>query len=253
MFVWWQAVTVGFACVGAFFVANRLRGNRSYTIATGFALATTWIAFVSTWTLFENAFLFEALAILPLFAVVLAGPVAASDRGREKMALIGAALLMLFVGVRAAKIARAAVTWSGRDPAPLTAFVRSHVPAGSEVIGPEQDYYFAVEESGSRYLIASQVSASDWARWMGVIDGRPAPAVKPLTADYMLWPDDPAVSVSPPVTLPCLSATPIASYEPPAPDFPALAALVTDDPRARYPRTVLYKLKWSCDGGKPAN
>ena len=245
LFVWWQAVTPGFAIVGAALVAQRLRGRASYTVAASFALATTWIALVATWTLFEDTFLFESLAILPLFSVVLAIPVVSSDRSRARMAVVGAALVCFFVGVRVAKQVRAVVTWSGRDPAPLTAFVKTHVPAGSEVLGPDEDYFFAVEESGSRYLIATQRSASDWARWMAAIDGTPAAAPNPVLADYLLWPRD-----LPPPALSCLAATARASYDPPPMDFPRLSRLVRDDPRAQYAATTLYALTPTCANGR---
>lgn len=154
MFSWWQGATPILACIGALIVAHRLRGSASYTIAATFALVTTWITFVLTWTLFENTFLFEALAILPLFAVILAVPLATTSAGRGRMAVVGLAILCFFAAVRGAKIARGVVTWSGRDPSPLTDFVRSHVPTASVVIGYDEQYFFAVEESGSRYLIA---------------------------------------------------------------------------------------------------
>jgi len=249
MFVWWQAATPAFACIGALIVAYRLRGDAPYTVAAAFALTTAWVTLIATWTVFENAFLFEALAILPLFAVVLAAPVRGSERSRELMALTGAAMLAFFVVVRVAKITRAVVTWTGRDPSLITQFVRAHVPPGSQVLGPDQDYFFAVEESGSRYLIASQVSAADWARWMPAIEGRPNPPTRPLVADYILWPDTaPDVGSSPGAPLVCLRATAIAAYRPPAYDIDALAWLARDDPRAAYAPTTLYKLTPTCGG-----
>ena len=243
MFVWWQAATPAFACVGALIVAQRLRGAASYTIAAGVAIVTTWIALVTTWTLFENAFLFETLAIVPLFAVVLAVPILTSDLGRRRMAVVGFAMFCFFVGIRGAKLVRGLVTWSGRNPAPLVEFVRAHVPPGSEVLGPEQDYFFAVEESGSRYLIASQISAADWARWMVAIDRRQAPAPQHLIADYLLWPDGGVIADVP---LTCLVAIPRATYQPPPPDIKRLAFLVEDDVRAVYAVTTLYQLTPSC-------
>ena len=243
MFVWWQVATPVFACIGALVVAYRLRGSASYTIAAGVAIATTWIALVVTWTLFENAFLFETLAILPLFAVVLAVPILTSDLGRRRMAIVGFMVFCFFVGIRGAKIVRGLVTWSGRNPAPLTAFVREHVPPGSEVLGPDQDYFFAVEESGSRYLIINQTSAADWARWMVTIDRRRPAPTKPLKADYLLWPD---AGLFDDTLLPCLVAEPRATYRSPAPDIQSLAGLVEDDARAAYQTTTLYRLKFSC-------
>jgi len=242
MFSWWQGATPILACIGALIVAHRLRGSASYTIAATFALVTTWITFVLTWTLFENTFLFEALAILPLFAVILAVPLATTSAGRGRMAVVGLAILCFFAAVRGAKIARGVVTWSGRDPSPLTDFVRSHVPTASVVIGYDEQYFFAVEESGSRYLIASQRSDSDWAQWIPAIEGRPAPALRPLLGDFLLWPGPARADLQ----LPCLQATPRATYRPPPPDLERFAWAVREDPRAVYPETTLYDLKATC-------
>jgi hypothetical protein len=254
MFVWWQAITPAFAVAGAVLVARRLRGDASHTVAAAFALTAAWTTLVASWTLFENAFLFEALAILPLFAVVLAAPVGSSERSRERMALVGAAVVCLFVGVRVAKLVRAGVTWSGRDPGGITEFVRAHVPPGSEVIGLDEDYFFAVEESRSRYLTASQISASDWARWVPQIDGvRPA-AAPPLTGDYLLWPAQAIALPTEAASMSCMVATPIATFQPPPPDLPALSWVVRDDPRAAYAATTLYALSRRAAGaGSPSD
>jgi len=247
MFVWWQSLTPTFAIAGAVILAWRLRGSGSHTIAAMFAFTVTWITFVATWTLFEFAFLFAPYAILPLFSVVIAAPVPKTDLDRRHMRVVGLALLILFVGVRGSKLVRAAVTWSARDPATLTAFVRDHVPAGSRVAGRGHGFFFAVEEAGSHYLVASQVSAADWARWMPAIERRTPPPTRPILADYLLWPNDVPLALVPPIAMTCRAAVAVAAFTPAPPNIPALSSLAAGDPDAGYAPATLYRLKPTCD------
>ena len=58
-------------------------------------------------------------------------------------------------------------------------------------MGRSRNYFFAVEQSGSRYLAAEQVSAADWARWMLKLEHRRrrnCPTDR--RAEYLLWPAD---------------------------------------------------------------
>ena len=135
-FVWWQGLTVVFAVIGAFVAAWRLRGHASYTIAASFALVTAWTTLVVTMTLFNFTFLFGTYSVLPLFAIVIAVPTPMSDTRRRGATWLALALLLCFGGVRAAKLVRAGVTWSARNPARLERFIETHVPPGSEVMGP---------------------------------------------------------------------------------------------------------------------
>lgn len=242
----WQLITPAFSIAGAFLLAPRLRGDGPQTIAAKFSLAVTWVTFVVTWTLFSYTLLFGTYAILPLFAVVLAVPLRMEEINRRRVAMVGLALLVAFGGLRVVKLARAAVTWSGRNPDPLTAFVREHVPPGSDVVGYEHDYFFSVEESGSRYLIASQVSGADWARWMDIIDRRAPTRVRALRADYLIWPNGEDGAPLPPSLTACLTPTRIAIYDPPPVDLPRLERLTRGDGHDRYPSTALYRLTPRC-------
>jgi hypothetical protein len=58
----------------------------------------------------------------------------------------------LSIGLRAAKIVEFSQSWLSRDPKPMLAFVKEHVPAESIVLGLEPCYFWAVQRSGSRYL-----------------------------------------------------------------------------------------------------
>jgi hypothetical protein len=245
-FVWWQGVTVVFAVIGAFVAAWRLRGHASCTVAASFALVAAWTTLVVTMTLFNFTFLFGTYSALPLFAIVIAVPTPMSDTRRRGAAWLALALLLCFGGVRAAKLVRAGVTWSARSPARLERFIKTHVPPGSEVMGPHQDYFFAVERSGSRYLMAEQVSAAHWARWIPEIEHRlPQKKSERIGAQYLLWPADESRYAIPPL-IACARGDVIAQYEPPPDDIPALAWLVKGDAQAGYPSTLLYPLKERC-------
>ena len=237
----WQLITPAFSIAGAFLLAPRLRGHATHVVAAKFSLAVTWVTFVVTWTLFSYTFLFGTYAILPLLAVVLAVPLPMTEINRRRVATVGLALMIAFAGLRAVKLIRGGVTWSARDPDRLTAFVRQHVPAGSVVIGRDQDYFFNVEESGSRYLTASQISASDWARWIPAIDGYEAPPLKQPHGDFLLWPDA-ADAPIPDALRQCATLQRVAAYTPPPLDLPALEWLTRGDARAGYPATTLYRM-----------
>jgi hypothetical protein len=59
---------------------------------------------------------------------------------------------VLAIGLRAAKIAELSLSWRGRNATPILAFVKEHVPPKSTVLGSEPCYFWAVQDSGSRYL-----------------------------------------------------------------------------------------------------
>ena len=59
---------------------------------------------------------------------------------------------LLSIGLRAAKIVEFSQSWRSRDPRPMLAFVKAKVPAKSTVLGSEPCYFWAVQNSGSRYL-----------------------------------------------------------------------------------------------------
>src|SRR5215469_4469332 len=59
---------------------------------------------------------------------------------------------VLSIGLRAAKIAEFSLSWPARNPRPILAFVKEHVPPKSAVLGSEPCYFWAVQDSGSRYL-----------------------------------------------------------------------------------------------------
>jgi hypothetical protein len=247
-FVWWQGVTFVFATIGAFVAAHHLRGRASYTVAASFALVTAWTTLVVTMTLFNFTFLFGTYSVLPLFAIVIAVPTPMSDIRRRGAARLAVALLLCFAVVRTGKLVRAGVTWSARNPARLERFIEVNIPPGSEVMGPLQDYFFAVERNGSRYLAAQQVSAADWARWIPVIEQRPPPGpTRRITAQYLLWPADES-RYAIPSSIACARGAMIAVYQPPPDDLPALSWLVKDDPQSGYPLTFLYPLKQRCEG-----
>ena len=245
MFVWWQGVTLAVAMTGALVAAWLLRRQTmsSYAVAASFALTVTWTTLVATITLFNYTFAFGVYFVLPLTAVVIAVPTPLSDMRRRSAALVALLLFALLATVRAGKLAHAAVTWEGRDPAPLNRLIADHVPPGSRVLGPGPDFFFPVEAAGSRYLAVPQVSLADWARWVRPVAPGRTDAGPPVTGDFLIWREtDPP----PPEYLACGRTNLIASYHPPPVTIRALAWLVDEDPYANYPATNLYALA-PCD------
>ena len=241
MFVWWQAITLVFSVLGAIVAGILLGRDRSARgIAMRFGLVATWTTLVATMTLFNFTFLFGIYSVIPLTALVIAVPTPLGDLRRRGAALVAVMLFGLLVGIRAAKVAHAAITWEGRDIGRVEAFVSRNVPPGSRVLGPGYDYFLPVERAGSRYLSVPQVSLADWARWMQVIEPRQLhPA--PLTADFLIW----RASDPPPRAIAC-PARLVDTYDPPPPTLPSLAWAVDDDPFNDYPRLHLYALGGSC-------
>jgi hypothetical protein len=70
---------------------------------------------------------------------------------RLSTVLIGVSLLLLSVE-EVEQAAVVALTWNQRNTAPLAAFVRQNIPAGSRVYGPIGSYFYPVESTGSQYL-----------------------------------------------------------------------------------------------------
>ncbi len=243
MFTWWQSVTLAFSVVGALVAAYLMR-DRDLTpqaLAGSFALVTVWTTLVATMTLFNYTFVFGIYFVLPLTTVVIALPTPLSDVLRRGAVIVALMLFLVLAGVRMGKVVHAGVTWDARDPANVDRFVASHVPAGSRVIGPGPDFFFAVERAGSRYMSFPQVSLADWARWVHYKD---APARLPVpSADFLLWRNDEG---PPPPRIACAIQRLVATYEPPPPNIPSLGWVTETDPYAGYPKTSLYALGGGC-------
>ena len=59
---------------------------------------------------------------------------------------------VLGLGIRAAKVIELFESWSSRNPKPIEAFITANIPAKSIVLGLDPCYFWAVQDSGSKYL-----------------------------------------------------------------------------------------------------
>lgn len=207
--------------------------TRSYPIAV------TWMTLTAGVTVLNGTFFFEIYWALPLLVAVLA-----VTRSTPRTRALFALMLLVFAGERVVKYVRVGATWQARDPALIEAFVKTHVPAGADVIGPEDFYFFAVERSGARYLFAYPESWATWARWVPQFDPAMVHAPRPVShaERYLIWPV-PYYTI--PAQYACAIVGPVATYNPPPivnvgvfePGATTLAA---------YPTTVLYRLQATC-------
>jgi len=154
------------------------------------------------------------------------------------------------VGVLAVRYARVAGTWEARDPDAIEAFIAAHVPTGSTVIGPEEPYFFPVEQTGSRYRTISPRSWADWARWVPVIEPEatlvarhrhlPAPVKR-----FFIW--ETATPV--PSAYGCALPHRVAVFEPSPTRLDRLGPFRRDAIDRGYPGSVLYELPPGCPSG----
>jgi hypothetical protein len=200
---------------------------------------------------------------IPLLAAALAALPQAGRTSRVNAnadARLQAAAVALFgtlvtadLVVRTAKYFRLATVWQASSPAPLELFVRTHVPAGSEVYGPDFFYFYAVERAGSRYLAASRESAAEWTRLVTPLSGRDAtsPAAH-ASHRYLIWPVDSSLVGQPPAAFNCAGRRDIAHYEPPqgwrenGRDPLGGLLRVTEGLPRTYPQSVLMQLPSGC-------
>jgi len=110
-------------------------------------------------------------------------------RSYRFVALIGAWVLWATVClfVRGGKLLVSAASYQSSDPSPMEKFVAQHVPPGSIVFGPLHDYFYAVENAGSRFLYPRPWIAPGFSR--EVANERP-PWGEMLRANrvYVIWP-----------------------------------------------------------------
>jgi hypothetical protein len=244
-FGWARAVTPVVAVAGALALASRRPSHDRRQFALVVTLVTAWTTFVVSATLFTLTFFYATYVIVPLLVVVLALaprlPVS-----RHAAGVMGLALLLVFGTIRIGKHVRAAITWSARDPQPVAAFLKAHVPPGSIVIGPHYLYEFPAVQAGSRFRTANPVSWADWTLWIPEARGQGGSPVEEVTPKFLLWPTDESMVYGPPPIDDCAPGAALAVYEPPADDLPGLARLIATDDLRGYPRARLSRLGAAC-------
>jgi len=249
-----NAVSPMFAIVGAVCAGWALARRRdtwsSVDRAVAFALLTTATTFVVSAVLMNLTFTLTTYCAIPLFAVVAALPrgyftVGLPRVDRRLAAAACAALLWCdatVIGVRAARIA---ASWSARETAPLEAFLKKHVPADSDVIGPFNSYFFVVEQSGAHFWMMSPQSWADWARWVPQIEPEavgPYPRLRPPAARFFIWETERPL----PPHYGCGAL--VATYVPPPPSALAGVSIAASSDTG-YPQTDLYRLPDDCPDG----
>jgi hypothetical protein len=210
----WRLITPAVALLGT--VAALLAFRRKPSLAVedisalfGLLVGVLTLAIIVAVNNFT--FLFGAYFALPLMAVVLSLPRARLPRDGVLTALV-VGLIVCDAGVRFAKYAIVATTWNDRDPKVVERFVATNVPRGSDVIGPQTHYLFAVEGAGSNYLTFSPRSWADWTR-VATIPPSVHARIAPTPAKrFVLWPDEDGL----PDGLTCAHNSVVARYVPPS-------------------------------------
>jgi hypothetical protein len=229
------------AVLGALYVAFFAR--RRLSSAQLFAGATLLVQVVLVLLLISRPFSYviywgTPAAIVALGLCFAGGLTEASLR----VPLFWIGVIVVSGALRTVKLVDLFISWESRDPAPVARFVREHIPAGSRVLGPMGLFFWAVEESGSRYESAQG--------WVGlprtVVDEAtlarlalptPREVQRDFPREFLLWPEDEAF----PPTLHCAEQTLVATLVPVQP-----AALWWNRRIARrpgYPATKLFQVE----------
>jgi hypothetical protein len=205
-----------------------------------FLLLATGLNLVLTLFLFNITLFFSIYIFVPLLAVAI-GRAPDTKLAMQLMAIALAA----DVAVRTGRYARLAAVWPGTDPRPVARFIESHVPRGSDVLGPPDFYYFAVENAGSHYEFASHLSTSVWAQRMTGFDPALAargPRPPAPTARFLIWPTDEELFPLPD-SFSCVRRDEVASFDPmPAHSGRGWPIRTDSSLSLLYPKTVLYRL-----------
>jgi 4-amino-4-deoxy-L-arabinose transferase-like glycosyltransferase len=247
-------VTPAFAATGALAAAWRLRKRtvceRPEMPVIAFAILAGWLTFVATICVMNLTLTVGTYFALPLFAVVVSLPRWSFSMHASKsirLALAVGVLVACDVTIAAIRDTRIAAAWDARDSVPVVEFLKSHVPAGSDVIGPAGRYFFTVEEAGGVYYTARDTSWADWARWVPVFNPGavgPLPRRRPAVDRFLIWDD---ADEPRPSTYVCAQA--LAKYTPP--DGNSLASLgwIADSTDRGYGPFTLYQLAPTCPSG----
>jgi hypothetical protein len=253
LFSWANALTSLIAAAAATIVVAKLsRGRRTDERAglAAFALVTCGITMVVSAVVMNLTLDLGIYVGLPLFITVLAMPYEAFGVSRRALGLAVAFILSIETAFAGIWYLRVAATWDARDPEPLYAFFRTHVPEGSAVVGPPAPFFFAVERAGSRYRVAEAESWADWARWVPVIEPDAVAAARnvpiaPTGNRYFVWFTGDEV----PAEYACAAPYRIATFEPAPHHLSLLGWLGRRTLDVGYPGASLYRLPQGCPTG----
>jgi hypothetical protein len=244
---WRYVITPAAAIAGALLAAPALaapdRSGARARDAAVFAVVVGWTTLVVTGCVINLTFSCGIYLAVPLFATVIALPRRCLRIGGT-LAVAAGCLLAFDIAVKALEYGRVASTWSARNPDRIAAFVRERVPPGSEVIGPEDLYFWAVETNGSRYLSVWPESWADWARWVPLVEPEavgPRPRRRPGAGRFLLWQS--RYPLPPEYACARDHVAGVFRAPPDDLDLPGTLAITAD---RGYPETVLYALDPQC-------
>ncbi len=252
----WTVITPFVAAAGFMATIGRVWPRRHSmdsgpASASAFLLAATGINAVLCLAVFNLTFGFSIYFAVPVLAVVLAvpeSPVAVTHvwsltTQRRAAVIVTATFILCCVGIRTVKYAALAATWAAKDPAKLEQFVSSHVPPGSEVWGPHDFGFYAVEGAGSSFRSVQQVSAAEWTLAVPVAARAAATRSAPRSDRYLLWP----VLQPLPASYSCSIREPaLAVYNPPSDRLELLGPIADLTGERGYPASALFRVPASC-------
>jgi len=207
-----------------------------------FVLAVGASNMLLSFVLFSRALNYEVFFIVPVLAGLLVFSALLLEANcsvniRRLFLALWLAFAALGVGVRAGKILEFSGSWSNRDPRPIFAFITMHVPTSSTVLGVDPCYYWAVQDSGSKYLWIKENTTP------GLSSHLAFDADKVLTRAaghpvYLVWKSGSVM----PSELSELVLRKTASFEMPAGEIDLFSRL-RPSIRTGYPQTELYELR----------
>jgi hypothetical protein len=249
-FHWSSAVTPAAAAIGGASAVIALYRTRRRALIEhadlAFSLTTAWIAALLTVWGMNLTFTLNMYFAIPLFAVVLGLPRRFLLASNGFVAAGLATVVAVDVAATALRWVRIAATWQAKDQTLISEFVRSHVPAGSGVVGPGQLYFFPVEQAGARYRSADERSPADWARWVPEFDPSSTRLARTIavprpTARFLMWQAAEAL----PVGYECAQRHLVATFVPP-PNYLSRLGPLGNTWDVGVPATSLYRLPPEC-------
>ena len=157
------AVVLG--CVLCLLMLRRHQDGRVITVSLEllFVLIAGFVNMLLSFVLLSRALNYEIFFIVPVLVglLVVSERLIFVNRSLPVRLIVVAWLLFGLFGttVRAAKILDLYWRWSDRDPRPIVAFIREHVPPDSIVLGLDPCYFWAIQDSGSLYLFTAEVTS----------------------------------------------------------------------------------------------
>jgi 4-amino-4-deoxy-L-arabinose transferase-like glycosyltransferase len=133
--------------------------------------------------------------VVPLALPVLIALTAKIWRGSgprliPRVVIVGWVVLgLVLIAIRSGKVVAWATSYEERDPQPLQNFVSSHLPRDSRVFGPEEFYFYVVENAGAHYLfVRPRITGGLVSKLDHDLDWREQLRENPSV--YLIWPKD---------------------------------------------------------------